>query len=272
VSDASSRERIRRFEREMQRLVSSRIETFRWGTAYFESAHPLVWDLNFLDLEATEVTFTADDVIAEANAVQGAAGLGHRRIMVDDATVANTLEPRFRELGWMVNRFVFMELRREPTTRHAPRRAREIDRDTHRRAYARTTTEAPYGSEPEVVRQLADQTDLIASHCDVRYFGGVDDDGTVASVCVVYSDGEIAQIEDVATLKDYRRRGLANELLSLAIHEAKAAGHELIFLVADMDDWPKDLYARLGFDPIGEGYDFVLPGDVVYRNDDGDKA
>ena len=37
-------------------------------------------------------------------------------------------------------------------------------------------------------------------------------------------------------------------------------GHELIFIVADDDDWPKDLYARLGFDPIGRAWAFTRPG------------
>jgi hypothetical protein len=26
---------------------------------------------------------------------------------------------------------------------------------------------------------------------------------------------------------------------------------ELLFIVADDNDWPKDLYARLGFEPVG---------------------
>jgi hypothetical protein len=29
------------------------------------------------------------------------------------------------------------------------------------------------------------------------------------------------------------------------------AGHELGFVVADDNDWPKQLYARVGFMPIG---------------------
>jgi ribosomal protein S18 acetylase RimI-like enzyme len=199
--------------------------------------------------------------------MQGAVGLGHRRITVDDDTAAESLAPRFRELGWMVNKFLFMELRRAAARPPRVRRAREIDRDSHRDTYVRTASEAPYGSVPDVVRQLADQTDVIAAKTDVRYFGAMDDDGTLASICVMFSDGEIAQIEDVATLKDYRGRGLATELLGLAISEAKEAAHDLIFLVADEEDWPKDLYGKLGFEPMGLSYDFVLPGDLVYGNE-----
>ena len=62
-----------------------------------------------------------------------------------------------------------------------------------------------------------------------------------------HSDGVIAQVEDVATLRDFRRRGLARATVTAAVDAALAMGHEAIFIVADDDDWPKDLYARLGF-------------------------
>jgi N-acetylglutamate synthase-like GNAT family acetyltransferase len=268
VSDVSSLERIHRFERRMQEDIASRYERFDWGTAYFNQDFPLVWDLNFLELDGGEAhSMSADDLVALAEEIQAPTGVGHRRIMLDDVTLAERLAPRFRELEWMVNKFVFMELRRAPSASGSTRRAHEIDHDTHRATYVRTATEAPYGSQPEVVRQLADQTALIAAKSSVRYFGATDDDGTVASICVLYSDGEVAQIEDVATLDAYRRRGLAAELLALTIRAAQDAGHDLIFLVADAEDWPKDLYAKLGFEPIGYSYDFVRPGDVVYKND-----
>ena len=33
--------------------------------------------------------------------------------------------------------------------------------------------------------------------------------------------------------------------------EARRAGAGLVFLLAEEDDWPKALYAKLGFDQIG---------------------
>src|SRR4029079_19216333 len=85
--------------------------------------------------------------------------------------------------------------------------------------------------------------------------GGVD-----AAVTTLYSDGVVAQIEDVATLRDYRRRGLARGTVSAAIDAALEMGHTLVFIVADDDDWPKDLYARLGFDAVGRAWAFTRPG------------
>jgi hypothetical protein len=36
-----------------------------------------------------------------------------------------------------------------------------------------------------------------------------------------------------------------------------ADGNRTTFLVADDEDWPKELYARLGFEPIGRRYEFT---------------
>jgi hypothetical protein len=34
--------------------------------------------------------------------------------------------------------------------------------------------------------------------------------------------------------------------------------HDLTFLLAEEDDWPKELYRRLGFEPVGRIWDFLL--------------
>ena len=39
--------------------------------------------------------------------------------------------------------------------------------------------------------------------------------------------------------------------------EARGAGHPLVFLVADDEDWPKELYGRLGFEPRGHSWELV---------------
>jgi hypothetical protein len=37
----------------------------------------------------------------------------------------------------------------------------------------------------------------------------------------------------------------------------KTAGHSLDFLVADDEDWPKELYRRLGFEPRAHCWEFI---------------
>lgn len=44
-----------------------------------------------------------------------------------------------------------------------------------------------------------------------------------------------------------------------------AAGADLIWLATDEDDWPKELYAKLGFRPIGRIFTFMLQSDSTRR-------
>ena len=46
-------------------------------------------------------------------------------------------------------------------------------------------------------------------------------------------------MEAVATLPAHRGRGYASAVVQHAVGEALAAGHDLIFLTALVDDWPK---------------------------------
>ena len=68
---------------------------------------------------------------------------------------------------------------------------------------------------------------------------------------MLYSDGTVAQVEDVYTVPEERSRGYARRLVTKAAEVARADGHELVFIVADADDWPQRLYRQIGFEPIG---------------------
>ena len=50
-----------------------------------------------------------------------------------------------------------------------------------------------------------------------------------------------------------------------AVEAALDTGHELVFIVADDEDWPKDLYERLGFGPVGRPWCFTRPGPGTRR-------
>ena len=78
-------------------------------------------------------------------------------------------------------------------------------------------------------------------------FGAYGRHGTLAAIAMLYSDGVVAQVEDVYTVPEERRRGYARALVTKATEVARAAGHELVFIVADADDWPQRLYRRIGF-------------------------
>ena len=62
------------------------------------------------------------------------------------------------------------------------------------------------------------------------------------------SDRSVAQVENVYTAPEARGRGYARTLVTHVTRLAVDAGHDLIFITADDEDWPKELYARVGFE------------------------
>jgi predicted GNAT family acetyltransferase len=85
-----------------------------------------------------------------------------------------------------------------------------------------------------------------------RNLGICDEAGELVAMTKLYSDGVTAQVEDVYTVPAWRNRGCARRLIMRAVALAGEAGHELVFIEADDNGWPKQLYARMGFDPVGQ--------------------
>ena len=63
--------------------------------------------------------------------------------------------------------------------------------------------------------------------------------------------GGIAQVEDVYTVPEARGRGFARTLVSHGGRARSGRSPDLIFITADDNDWPQQLYARIGFRPLG---------------------
>jgi predicted GNAT family acetyltransferase len=116
----------------------------------------------------------------------------------------------------------------------------------------------PWGTEA-VANQLMDAKALLGERAITRFFGvRVDDD--IVSWADLYLAQEIGQVEDVATKQAHRGKGYATAVVLRAAQEARDAGADLVFLVADEDDWPKELYGKLGFDTVGRLTKFFLTG------------
>jgi ribosomal protein S18 acetylase RimI-like enzyme len=69
--------------------------------------------------------------------------------------------------------------------------------------------------------------------------------------CKLWRRGGVAQVEDVVVLPAARGRGFGRAVVTAAIAAARTMELELLFIVADDDDWPKELYAKLGFQHVG---------------------
>lgn len=252
-----SHERTRavRFLRDFAVRTAGRTEGFEWGVALFDDTLPRVWDWNLVWVDAVPRSVSAERLTAEVDRLQGGAGLTHRKVVVADERSGERLAPGLRALGWSAKRHQLMAHRRAPDRPSDLSLAREADEPTVRAFCELSLRRDPAGFSEETVHQIA-ATKRIVATAGARFFAA-DADGTVASACDLYADGGIAQIEAVLTLEEHRNRGLARAVVLRALAAARASGHDFVFLQAEEGDWPRELYRKLGFDPIGFTHVFL---------------
>src|SRR5256714_1349887 len=220
---------------------------FRWGRAPINQRLNLVHDLNFLIVDRVDGA-DVGALAAEADRIQGEAGLSHRRVNVDDQEAADRFAPAFAAAGYKVERFVVMVHRRPPGRQVDSSGVREVDWTQLRPARELELRQQPWASAPGLVSQILAKHELTASRINTRYFGALVD-GRVVSSCELRTEGDVAQIETVETLEAFRRRGLSRAVVSGAIEAASA--YDFVFLVTDANDWPQEFYRRLGFEEVG---------------------
>lgn len=245
-------ERIVGFSRYLDERCSERIFSSFLATALLCESLPLVHDRNFLRVE--DAGAGANELGALADRILGASGMSHRKVVADSAEAGERLVPQFESMGWKVERALIM-VHSGPVEEERVPLVAEVASDEMLPFWEEENRESHPESE-ELVRQLTEQNLLIQGKVDCQYFARRLD-GRVVSGCQLYTRGGTAQIETIGTLSEYRNRGLASSVVRRAAWEAFSSGHDLVWLMADEDDWPKSLYAKLGFNPIGRFYAFT---------------
>jgi GNAT superfamily N-acetyltransferase len=248
-------ERAVAFEDALLESAAERIERVPLGSAVFTDSLPVVWSLNLLRVD--EAGVSAEEIAAEAERLQGGAGLEHRRVAIQDEDAGRDLEEGFAALGWKPDVFLFMVPRREPNRAVDTSGVVEVEREALRPIREAILGEWLGELDVEVMRQIGESDRRFAEAGNARHFAVVVEGEPVSSTDL-FSDGRTAQIEDVGTLPEHRGTGHASAVVLRALEEARTMGHDFIFLVADARDWPKEMYRRLGFDGIGEKYAFLL--------------
>lgn len=252
------------FEEALSARSAERIVPFRSGRAYFNDSFPRVWDLNFLRVDGGKAV-DPGELAAEAELLHTDAGHTHRRVEVPDEAVGARLEGFFRRLGWKAERDVIMVYRGGGERSADTSIVEEVAADDLRALREEVARGEPWATDDEVVREVLAANRIWSAIANARYFA-VRVDGAAVSAAELYSDRRVAQVEDVATLPAYRGRGFASAVVLRAVEEALAAGSTLVFLVAADEDWPKELYARLGFETVGRTWSFLRSPVPVARD------
>jgi GNAT superfamily N-acetyltransferase len=252
VSDELAR--VHRFEHEVEMAGTKKVPS-PLGFGVLTPELPLRHDSNFLFVDRR---VDAREAIAEADRVLGGEGYNHRVIVTFDDEIGKTLRPQLQALAWRTMQHVFMVQGRAPEKEAADLSiVKEVDHTALRPGRTREILAQPWGT-PMVAEQILDSKVVIGRRAETRFFGVEIDDEIVAWTDLYVAQG-VAQIEDVATVREHRERGYATAVVLRAIEVGRELGADLVFLVADDEDWPKVLYGRLGFDPVGRLYKFAKP-------------
>lgn len=195
----------------------------------------------------------AADLTSLAERIQGRAQIAHRKVIVTgDADGARTTAG-FEAAAYVASRLVVMVRRRPLDRTVALDGFAERDAASLQEARVEFLKTEPYGQDEDSRREILAYD---ARQAGVRRAFTVTVGGRVAAMCQVITSGGVATIDDVGTLPEFRGRGLSRRLLQGTL-AAVEADTELVFLEADEDDWPRELYARMGFDVIGRVHQFL---------------
>jgi GNAT superfamily N-acetyltransferase len=245
--------RIDAFELAHLERLSTRTQPIPFGTAYFHDGFPRRYDSNFVVIDAPLSGVGAEALAAEIDRVQS--GLTHRHLYMADGDEVRRLLPGLVGLGYRSERLLTMVQAREPDLRDDDL-AEEAGADDLGPFLLRVNREADGGANAADAEMLSAFRHVLADRAGARFFVVRSEDEIVA-IAELYPSDDVAQVEAVYTLEGYRGRGFGRAVVLAASDAARDVGADLVFLNADDEDWPKELYSKLGFDELRRFWSLV---------------
>jgi predicted GNAT family N-acyltransferase len=236
--------------------AAGRTITGAWGQAFLSPDLDRCYDRNVLWGIEDAGGLSAAALDGHAERLLGGHGLAHRRLLLEPPAHAR-LHDDLAALGYDVSRHVF-QLHAGPAATPDPVAGVvvvEVSVDAVMAAndyYLQTDPDTPYGRDARTRRHLLEHHRTFGPVGGLERRFAVCEGDDVVAWARLWTRGVEAQVEDVVCLAEYRGRGYGRAVVAAATRAALATDPQLLFIVADADDWPKELYARLGFVPAGE--------------------
>lgn len=253
--------RIRAFEHRLARASATSIVDVPGGFAVLNADFP---DSHAHNTFVVSNWVAPETLIAAADRVFGAAGLGYRQVDVDEGELAVQLAEPLTEAGWDHQPQVVMAIPdlRRVIERPATPAVLSVSVDTLRPAQSASWRAELVNAPEETVRQLVERVSATAASCDLTLLA-VRAGGEVAAWCELRIIDDVAQVENVMTRPEHQGNGYARQLVLESVAQARKAGIDLVFLRALEHDWPRHWYARLGFRPAGRAAGFHRTAGVI---------
>jgi GNAT superfamily N-acetyltransferase len=238
VSGAETAKRALAWRRAPIHAVCDRIEPWEHGIVARASEFPSYYDYNVVVVEGEPGLSVAE---LEAVADEALAGLEHRRMDFEDADAGDARRDDFTASGWRSTRLVWMRHEEPPPAAEGGVEWTEVPYDAVadlRLAWYRE--DFPDQDPGDYHRQAR----VVAERLNVQVIA-VHDGERPVGFAQLERHGDGAEVTQVFVHPDYRGAGRGTAMTRAAI---EAAGDVRdLWIIADDEDRPKELYARLGF-------------------------
>ena len=212
---------------------------------------PLIPHLNTIVLRAD---LPGDAV--EALAGEQQRELPQRRVTTDRQATGERLARELIPRGWVAHRLVLMGRDGTEPPPMAGMLAEEVPYGHVRGLREEWMRSEAWAVDDGVVAQAHAADALLMSATPTRAFA-VFEQGRPVAYALLIDGGRDGMLENVYTTPGARGRGLATATIAAVLHAAGAERHEAVFVPADADGRARELYARLGFEPLAVQHRFM---------------
>jgi len=241
---------VLRFWRALDQRFGS-VQPVWWGAVVTDARFPMIWDANYarVDVAAPDLGLAdIEDHLLPALRDADAPVMHVVMFHPDETTsLLSELSSRGDRLGWDL--VMDLDVEPPPSTDVAvvPLEDRDDLWDTV--ADYLVLFGAQAGEALDQFRRL--ERDVLAP-AGKRWFGVLDQDGAVQSLGALVVLGDVGYVDNIATFPSFRGRGLASAVTAAIAREARAAGANHVFLLADPEASAiVSMYERLGFGSVG---------------------
>ncbi len=245
--DSELADRARQWRHAAQAAVCDVTTPWAHGTVLRATAYPSYYDYNVVRVEQ-DPGMTVEELVAVAD--EALAELKHRKLDFDLIEVAERLRPGFEAEGWRVTSLLWM--RHQGALPPGPRsEVEEVDYE------AVSNLRHAWHHEDFPDTELGDherEAREVALARGAQVFAVIEGGVPIAFAQLERNDGA-SEVTQVYVHPDRRGNGRGTALTRAAV---EAAGDVRdLWITADADDRPKDLYARLGFRTAWASMEFL---------------
>ncbi|MEA2216754.1 MAG: hypothetical protein QOK19_2315 [Solirubrobacteraceae bacterium] len=242
-------QRAREWQHAHHAAVCDAIEPWAHGAVVRASRYPTYYSFNLVRVE-DEPEIGAEQL---ASFTDGAlAGLEHRRIDFEDIDAADARRAELTALGWKTTRLVWMHHDHPLPPAPAELEVSEVPYEGADELRLAWHLEADDGSEYDRFQVAARE---VSEARGVRVLT-VSEDGRPIAFAQLERAGTGAEITQVYVAPEHRGCGRGTAMTRAAVRAAADA--EDLWIVADDEDRPKELYRRLGFRPAWHTMECLL--------------